>query len=105
MPRRHVDKIIFLHAVAPPKPAEGATCNGCGVCCSHAPCPLGMLLTRRVSGACVALSWNASASLYQCGALVEPKRWLPWLPSDVARRLVLRWIAATEGCDSDLSAV
>jgi hypothetical protein len=48
------------------------------------------------------LSWDASDDRYRCGVLVAPKRWLPWLPERWARRLVLRWIAASRGCDSDL---
>ena len=35
--------VIHLHPSAPPKPAEGAACNGCGVCCAWQPCPLGVL--------------------------------------------------------------
>ena len=37
-----------------------------------------------------------------CGVVDEPDRWLPWLPAALARRLALRWIAAADGCDSDL---
>jgi hypothetical protein len=34
--------------------------------------------------------------------LVAPRRWLPWLPATLARRLAWRWIAAARGCDADL---
>ena len=94
--------MILLHPAAPAKPVEGAACNGCGVCCAAAPCPLGMLLSRRRSGTCGALLWSAAEQRYQCGALARPQRWLPWLPAWLARAVVRRWIAAARGCDSDL---
>jgi hypothetical protein len=95
-------RTILIHAQAPPKPAEGQPCNGCGVCCAAAPCPLGMWVSRRRQGACAALSWDDGQSRYRCGVVAEPQRWLPWLPRGMARRLALRWIAASAGCDSDL---
>jgi hypothetical protein len=94
-------RIIHLHPAAPAKPPLGAPCNGCGACCAAEPCPLGVWLSRRRRGACVALSWQAGDGLYRCGALAEPARWLPWLPAALARRLVRRWIAAARGCDAD----
>ena len=39
---------------------------------------------------------------YACGVLDDPGRWLPGLPSVLARRLARRWIAAGRGCDCDL---
>jgi hypothetical protein len=95
-------RVILLHLEAPPKPAEGAPCNGCGVCCAAQPCPLGMLLSRRRHGACAALRWDDLQARYLCDALDRPQRWLPWLPAKWARALALRWIAAARGCDSDL---
>ena len=92
---------IHLHAAAPPKPALGAACNGCGVCCAAEPCPLGVLLSRRLRGACSALEWDAAQSRYVCGALAAPARHLHWLPPRVAQALVRRWIAAGAGCDAD----
>ncbi len=94
-------RVIHLHALAPRKPATGAACNGCGLCCAAEPCPLGMLLSRRRHGACVALQWSADDGRYHCGALAQPSKWLPWLPPNWSRRLVRRWIAAAQGCDSD----
>jgi hypothetical protein len=85
--------LIRLHAHAPAKPGIGAACNGCGVCCLSQPCPLGMLISRRRSGPCAAVAWDAAAARYRCG-LIDARR--P-LRSALARR----WIAAGRGCDSD----
>ena len=38
---------IHLYRDAPPKPAVGAPCNGCGVCCAAAPCPASLLIFSR----------------------------------------------------------
>lgn len=104
---------IFIHPAAPPKPPEGAACNGCGVCCLAQPCPVGMLLSRRRRGACQALRWDALQSVYRCGAITEPRavvqaalprglQCLAPLPAAVLGRLARRWVAAGQGCDSDL---
>jgi hypothetical protein len=107
-------RVIHLHPAAPPKPPVGAACNGCGLCCAAEPCPLGMLLSRRRRGACVALAWSeveatsndpsdaTAGGNYRCGVLVAPGRWLPWLPAPLARALARRWIAAGRGCDAEL---
>jgi hypothetical protein len=96
-----LDRVIYLHAQAPSKPAPGAPCNGCGVCCAVEPCPLGMLLSRSRKGACKALQWDAAGSRYRCGVVVEPAAYLRGLPAGWARRLASRWIAAGRGCDSN----
>lgn len=99
-------RTILLHPAAPPKPAPGAACNGCGVCCAWQPCPLGMLISRRTTGACRALDWSAVDARYRCGVLAHPRRHLPaglrWLAPALAR-LARRWIAAGIGCDSTLT--
>lgn len=97
-------RVILLHAEAPRKPAHGAACNGCGLCCAVQPCPLGMLLSGRRQGRCRALRWQGVDQRYVCGVLARPARWLPWLPPGLARRLAARWIAAARGCDSTLEA-
>ncbi|MEI8326812.1 MAG: hypothetical protein WCH44_15875 [Betaproteobacteria bacterium] len=105
------DRVLHIHSAAPPKPAYGQACNGCGVCCLAAPCPLGMLLSRRRQGACAALVWEGSPGLYRCAAISQPRqavqqalpRRLQWLArplSCLLARLARRWIAAGQGCDS-----
>lgn len=104
---------IFIHPLAPVKAAVGAVCNGCGVCCQFAPCPLGIIFSRRRSGSCDALRWDAGLKQYRCGAIVAPREVLTQsLPrglrgiapvlAPVLRRVALRWIAAGVGCDSNL---
>lgn len=85
--------VIRIHTQAPAKPAVGAACNGCGVCCLSEPCPLGMLVSRRRSGACAALRWHEADARYRCG-LIDAQR--PWRTA-----MASRWIAAGRGCDSD----
>lgn len=94
--------VIHIQVAAPPKPAAGTDCNGCGVCCAAEPCPLGAVLSRRRRGACAALSWDEHRHCYGCGALLQPRRWLPWLPAAWGQHLVRRWIAAGRGCDATL---
>jgi hypothetical protein len=106
-------QVILIHPDAPSKPAPGASCNGCGVCCLLEPCPLGVVLSGRRHGACVALRWPSDGPLYRCGALSAPLevlqrvvprpmwRLAPWLSPSLAR-LANRWIAVGQGCDSSV---
>ncbi len=102
-------RIIHIEPSAPPKPAPGEPCNGCGVCCLVEPCPLGRILSRRRYGACAALRWEGGR--YSCGALTAPaevlhaawpSRWLRPFVLPLLRRLARRWIAAGQGCDCSL---
>jgi hypothetical protein len=100
-----IQRIILIEPEAPAKPALGAPCNGCGLCCLHAPCPLGVLVSRRWRGACAALRWDATQRRYQCGLLVptRPPRGPRWWRVMV-HALLRRWIAAGQGCDADVVA-
>jgi hypothetical protein len=101
---------LKIHPAAPPKPAEGAPCNGCGVCCLAEPCPMGALLTLRTSGPCQWLQWHADSRTYRCGVLASTdpktlpahagglKRWWRSRLHAAARR----WIAAGIGCDCSM---
>lgn len=106
-------QVIHIHARAPTKPALGAPCNGCGVCCLSEPCPLGIVLSGTRIGACKALRWHESTSCYVCGAMDTPyevvqnrlPKGLAWLAKPLAAvlpSLARRWIAAGIGCDSSL---
>jgi len=95
--------IIKIHAAAPAKPALGQPCNGCGVCCSVEPCPLGMVVLRQWRGACHALLWQPQSARYVCGLVQQPAAYLRWLPARLvawAGRLAARRIAAGQGCDA-----
>ena len=97
-------QVVWLAAAAPTKPAFGATCNGCGLCCAWQPCPLGVLVSRRRFGACDALQWHAEQAVYRCAMVAAPTTIWPWLPRWMAallQRLARRWIAAGRGCDCD----
>jgi hypothetical protein len=75
------------------------------VCCAAEPCPVGVLVSGRRSGACAALSWNDDIGLYRCGLVADPRAVLPRLPAALApvmSRLARRWISAASGCDSSL---
>lgn len=100
-------QIIYLHPLAPAKPAIGAVCNGCGVCCAVEPCPIGMLISRKRQGRCAALQWDEVQTRYVCGVVAQPEAYLavnwPWL-NQLASRWAKRWIAAGSGCDSHCSA-
>jgi hypothetical protein len=96
------DSFIAIHAAAPPKPALGAPCNGCGVCCAALPCPVSRVLLGHRHGACPALQWRAAEHRYACGMVVAPADFLHWLPprwGPFAGRRFARWIAAGAGCD------
>jgi hypothetical protein len=86
-----VTRIIHLHVEAPPKPAFGATCNGCGVCCAAEPCPVGMVLSLKRSGACRMLRWSDKETRYFCGALQAAPA--------ILKPVLHRWISAGSGCD------
>ena len=106
-------RIIQIEPLAPAKPAVGAPCNGCGVCCLAEPCPLGALLTGRRTGACGVLRWSTADGAYRCGALSDPLGVVaPRLPgvlsglgpvlAGVLPVVANRWIAAGKGCDCSL---
>lgn len=97
-------QVIWVRPDAPPKPAQGEPCNGCGVCCLSEPCPVGVVLSRRFTGPCAALRWVPQQRIYRCGALVPVDGALGW------RRALKRWrnawlkraIFAGQACDCSL---
>ena len=101
-------RTIWLHRAAPPKPPLEAACNGCGVCCASAPCPLGMLASGRVAGRCSQLRFDETASRYRCGLMPRSPPagagWVARASARTARALIQRWIGAGTGCDSTVDA-
>lgn len=95
-------QVIHLHREAPPKPAPGQPCNGCGVCCAAETCPAARLRFLRVKGPCPALDWDAARGQYRCGFLARPQDFFPGLPVNGLRCFFARHIAAGDGCDCDL---
>ena len=98
-------QVIQIRVDAPTKPAFGQPCNGCGVCCLVAPCPLGQIVSRRRRSVCAALVWNETQHHYRCGMVEDPRARLRWMPAwmmPAVKRLALRWIASAQGCDCDL---
>lgn len=107
---------IPIHPLAPPKVPEGQACNGCGICCLFEPCPIGILLSRRRSGSCIAVRWDDPSARYRCGAIIDARpllihtlprgtRWLALLLAPMLRYMGPRWIAAGTGCDSRLQVM
>lgn len=97
--------IIAIHAAAPAKPAIGAPCNGCGLCCAAEPCPVGMFALLQFRGSCRALLWQEEQQRYVCGMVVRPTDYWRWLPAGMAAwtgRRAARSIAAGQGCDADI---
>ncbi|MBV2235860.1 MAG: hypothetical protein KUL75_10005 [Sterolibacterium sp.] len=98
---------LQLHRDAPAKPPCGAPCNGCGVCCAAALCPVAQVVffRQRPQPPCPALHWQVQQQRYVCGLLRQPRHYLPWLPGWLeapAQRLFHRSIAAGQGCDCDI---
>ena len=97
--------VIHLHLKAPSKPARDKPCNGCGVCCTYAPCPVGVLVSKRTTGACAALLWSDRELRYHCGVLTDPEG-VTGLKSKPLQALVVRiahrMISAGSGCDCSL---
>ena len=107
-----VARTIWLHCDAPPKPALGAPCNGCGTCCAVEPCPPGMLISLRTRGRCRLLRFDSAGSRYRCALMpasqAAPRSALATIvewPRRLQRRLVARWIGAGLGCDSSVEAI
>jgi len=100
-------QIVTLPSEAPDKPALGAPCNGCGLCCAAELCPLGRVMFGKSRGPCPALVWQAAERRHVCGLATKPAAHLRRLPGFLAplfARLARRWISAGSGCDSDVTA-
>jgi hypothetical protein len=97
---------VELHPRSPQKPSFGAPCNGCGVCCAAAPCPVAMAFLFQFRGKCRALLWQDER--YVCGMVVCPDTYVKLLPKawrEGSCRFFASRIAAGQGCDSTAEMV
>lgn len=92
MAASRLTRTIRIHADAPQKPAPGAPCNGCGVCCAASLCPPARLRYRRRDGPCPALRWIEGERRYACGMLQDAR-------TRLTRWWIRRAIGAGIGCD------
>lgn len=88
---------------APAKPAYGQPCNGCGVCCLAAQCPISTAVFGRVP-VCPALE-PVEAGGYRCGLIAAPGPYLDLPPhwaalTGEAFGVIL---GAGSGCDAAMS--
>ena len=98
-------QVIHIHPDAPAKPAPGEPCNGCGVCCTAEPCPIGAIVSGRRDGRCAALTWSDVDDRYRCGLVADPAAHLPevlHVAAPLIGRVVRRFISAGSGCDCSL---
>jgi hypothetical protein len=87
------------------KPAYGAPCNGCGVCCRAAVCAFGMPVLRPGrsdnAGPCPALEQEGGRAV--CGLVRSPQRYAPPASANVSSALLSRAAAriidSRLGCD------
>jgi hypothetical protein len=89
---------------APAKPLYGDPCNGCGLCCLEAQCPLSEIMFG-VRERCPALE-ELPAGGYGCGLASSPERYTPMAPAmrPVAREAFALLIGAGSGCDGSATA-
>lgn len=66
----------LIPAEGPRKPAYGAACNGCGLCCVAVPCSLAMAFIDQCDEAkpCPALEWADGRSW--CGLIRNPAKYV-----------------------------
>lgn len=94
----------FPNFPLPSKPAYGAPCNGCGLCCRTIPCVLARDLIGAVEGPCPALEYEDDRAW--CGLLRTPHRHIPglrdkpWADGEI-RKTLLATGAFGCGCDSE----
>jgi len=91
-----------------PKPAEGAPCNGCGLCCIAEPCGISLQLGATAGQSCPFLIYEEAR--FWCGVIKRPLAVLPHLGLTAEKAGALSEAAADAlggvggGCDSDAPA-
>ena len=81
-------------ATAPEKPARGAPCNGCGLCCAAEVCKIGLEAGLRATAPCEAMRFDGER--FRCMVVETERRMNGGFPALVSLRLGIGI-----GCDSD----
>lgn len=92
---------VELHPLSPEKPVYGAPCNGCGICCAAAPCPVAFVFLFQFRGKCRALLWQGDR--YVCGMVFSPDHYVKLITGrwrESGGRFFASRIASGAGCDS-----
>ena len=97
-------RIAETIAKAPPKPASGSPCNGCGFCCAAEPC--GVALNHipgcSAQGPCPAMEFEAGR--FFCGMIRRPSHYMQ-LPNawadEVLGDMIAQALGAGRGCDAE----
>ncbi len=91
-----------VHGVGGPprKPAEGQSCNGCGLCCAIALCPLAVELLEAAKAPCPAMEF--AEGRFWCGLARRPSRYLgtPRFSDRLLGPMIRTALDIGEGCDA-----
>lgn len=90
-----------IREIAPPKPARGSACNGCGVCCAAEVCAIGMAVMPDAQTPCPAMEFEHGR--FWCGLVRNLPKYAP-MSNDVGRivsETFSRMLGINMGCDSD----
>jgi len=91
---------MLLPPTAPPKPAFGDACNGCGVCCQQEVCPLGRATFGEVAAPCPALVFGQAR--FWCALVLGERELRRQDPSEPP--CLETMLAIGLGCDSEAPA-
>jgi hypothetical protein len=84
----------------PGKPHEGEACNGCGLCCAVALCPLAVEFLDEAAAPCPAMEF--SDGRFWCGLLRHPSRYFgtPGFSDRLIRPMIEAALDIGGGCDA-----
>jgi hypothetical protein len=74
----HMIQLPVYTTDLPRKPLPGKPCNGCGLCCHLARCPVSIDLIGEGDGPCPALEY--SDGRYWCGIVLHPRKYVAQIP-------------------------
>lgn len=84
----------------PRKPAEGEACNGCGLCCAVALCPLAVEFLDAAAAPCPAMEF--ADGRFWCGLARHPSRYLgtPPFTDRLLAPMIHAELTIGGGCDA-----